>query len=243
MGDVLDRAVAALYRVFADYRSGTGRGCPCCVTGEADRALHGPRLRDVPGDALDSFAMRALSTWGTMTDVKHFLPRILELYSSRSLTTPLQIVYSKIVGEQPWPDNERRAVEEFTQALLVDAIENGDAWRATEILESAGIAGFEVKPLLDRVFARRDDGRSDPRYASVLADLVERRANVLSSGSPTFIWWRDAAAGAVDAWLLGGSPYAILYAAFETNPDHPDARSWAAACDILEALGGAKPSS
>ena len=80
-------------------------------------------------------------------------------------------------------------------------------------------------------------GPLNPERASGLADLVATRADALSSGRPGWIWWKIENAGALDGWLLCGRAYAVLTGAFEANPEHPDAGGWAAACDILEALG------
>lgn len=41
----------------------------------------------------------------------------------------------------------------------------------------------------------------------------------------------------VETWLLSGRAYGVLMGAFEAQPDHADAGGWAAACDVLEALG------
>lgn len=231
-------ALENLYAVFASYRASAVAGCPCCVTEEERKRLHARRLRELSATDLDAFAFSALNTWGTLTDLKHFLPRILELYAARELSTDLQILYGKIVQEGPWADVERKALEGFARALLVDAV-SGGAHRshAMDILESAGLAAMDVTGMLEHAFAC-EAGVLDPAHASSLAALVEVAAPTLASGAPAWIWWKTGNTRALEHWLLAGRPYTLLVNAFEAASDHRDAGDWAAACDILEALGG-----
>ena len=97
---------------------------------------------------------------------------------------------------------------------------------------------MDVRGLLDEGFAPRG-GFLEPVRATQLADLVMSRADALASGLSGWIWWRSEDATVVETWLLSSRAYGVLMGAFEAQPDHADAGGWAAACDVLETLGGA----
>lgn len=223
-GPLVD-CVERLYDVFGRYRKSAVAGCPCCVSEEAQARLHAKRLRELGGDALGGFAFSALNTWGTLTDFKHFLPRILELWARDAIGADLQIIYGKFVQDGPWTDEEWDALEDYTAAVLASEILAARS-RAKEIIESAGVACMNTSRLLARPFA---DGPL-PERATALADLVLWRTGPFGS----FVWWTDASA--FDTWLHSGGPKQLLAEAFEAHYDDPRAGEWAEAHDVLEAL-------
>lgn len=235
----LDDAIEHLYAVFRPYRAGRVAGCPCCVSREEQQRLHSKRLRELAGDDLSAFAFSSLYTWGTLKDFKHFLPRMLELCATGELRTDPQTIYGKFVHEGPWPAEERAALERFTLALLVEALYTTPIWRPRplDVIEAAGLAGMDLRELLDRAFGT-SGGPLDAQRASRLAELVLERGTAMSSGEPGWIWWKAEGADALDRWLVSGRAYDALMSAFCRDPDHPSAGDWAAACDVLEALGG-----
>ena len=180
---------------------------------------------------LGGFAFSALSTWGTLHDLKHFLPRLLELVANGTLRTDLQQIYGKLVQDGPWLEAELEALERFTRALFVRSM-SGHRPPPVDVLESAGLAGMDVAALLDAAFAVRS-----PERTTALARLIWDQAASLASGVPHWIWWRDDQDLALRRWLSSRDAYAVLVAAFEADPDHPDAGEWAQAADVLEALG------
>gem|GEM_PF-4957716 len=230
-------AIERLYLVFAGYRAGHVPGCPCCVSSDEQKRLHSRRLRDLAAADLEHFSFSALNTWGTPNDFKHFLPRILELHAQRELMTDLQTIVGKVHQEGRWPDPELHAVMGFAAALFDDVVARGSASELSTIIESAGILGMDVTSLLERAFSARPLA---PSRATILAELVTLRQDALTSGEPRWIWWKAEGAGALDAWLLSGRAHAALLSAFLTAPDDPDAGTWAASCDIVDALGGAE---
>ena len=89
----LEGAIAALYDAFASYGlADVVEGCPCCVSAEDQARLRSKPLRLLIDGDLGGFAFSALSTWGTLHDLKHFLPRILELVANGTLRIDLQQV-------------------------------------------------------------------------------------------------------------------------------------------------------
>ena len=76
----LRKAIADLYNVFEDYHLDSHvEGCPCCVTKDDKKLIEAKVLRELTADDLNHFAFNAMTTWGTVKDFKHFLPRLLEL--------------------------------------------------------------------------------------------------------------------------------------------------------------------
>ena len=231
----LEQAIATLYETFANYRASAVQGCPCCVSPEERARLTSKRLRDLEEDDLGSYVFSALNTWGTLTDFKHFLPRILELKARGSLWVDLQIIYGKFVQEGPWLPAERAALEAFTGALLASAIAEHGRERVRDIVESAGIARMELAPMLDTMLER---GADPATSATLLAELVLDEAAALSAGTHGWIFWKDDEGRLDQKWLLSGALRTRLMEAFEADPSHANAGQWASASDILEALGG-----
>jgi len=76
----LKKAIADLYSVFKDYRLDSHvEGCPCCVTKNDKQLIEAKVLTELSPDDLNRFAFKAMTTWGTVEDFKHFLPRQREL--------------------------------------------------------------------------------------------------------------------------------------------------------------------
>src|SRR5262245_16013964 len=91
-------AVAGLYDVFALYRLGeVVEGCSHCVAVGDERALHRAPLRRLDGRSLGRYAFKALTTWGDVDDLRHFLPRLLELAAANDPDLPgLEVLFGKL---------------------------------------------------------------------------------------------------------------------------------------------------
>jgi hypothetical protein len=112
--------VHELYRVFARYPLRPIAGCPCCVTGADEAALHRTPLRELSASALSTFARKAMTTFGDRDDYRHFLPRICELAEERptGLGFELWLIRSKLEygGWESWPEDEQRAIRRWLDA-------------------------------------------------------------------------------------------------------------------------------
>ena len=72
----LNKAIALLYATFAFYPLNHEiAGCPCCVTKKDNLTIKSKVLNKLIGNDLNYFAFNTISTWGTVEDLKHFLPR------------------------------------------------------------------------------------------------------------------------------------------------------------------------
>jgi hypothetical protein len=146
----LGRATDALYEAFAAYplkeRIDT---CPHCELDAAERRLHVRLLREMRWSDFGPYPFKALTSFGEEEDLKHFLPRILELYVSDHAGAPytLFMVFGKLDQAQwlTWPAGEvaaiRRFVDAWQRALAREAHESDEsAWELDEL--RAGISAL-----------------------------------------------------------------------------------------------------
>jgi hypothetical protein len=118
----LDAAIEGLYSAFACQKQhGPVEGCPHCTSVADDQRLRGKPLRQLNGDDLERFAFKAVSTLGTVDDLKHFLPRLLEIAGRDGGVggTEFEIVLGKLnyAGWAHWPRAQRAAIEQCLIAL------------------------------------------------------------------------------------------------------------------------------
>jgi hypothetical protein len=82
-----------------------------------DKALLGVPLAHLTTVALEHVADHGISTWGSVDDFKHFLPRILDLLGAGPFVLP-EVVFGKFryAGWRHWPHREQHAVERYLLA-------------------------------------------------------------------------------------------------------------------------------
>jgi hypothetical protein len=121
---LLEEAVDGLYRAFARYpRRAAIEVCPHCVGREDQDTLARLPLRSLSCAQLSRFGFKAMTTWGTPDDYKHFLPRILELASTPEAADwpglDMQLIASKLqlAGCASWASPELAALRDFISAL------------------------------------------------------------------------------------------------------------------------------
>lgn len=115
----LQQAIEQLYAVFARYplRS-VVEGCPHCVYAADNEMLHAAPLRALPRENLEKYAWKTMTTWGKVSDFKHFLPRLLEILVDDDCDFDFEAFGSKFHYAEygAWPEDERLAVESFCMA-------------------------------------------------------------------------------------------------------------------------------
>ena len=121
----LSEAIGGLYETFSDYPLAQKiEGCPCCVSDEDESSLHRKPLRELTAEDLTRYATKALTTWGTENDFKHFLPRLFELVTEKdgiAYEIDLAILFGKLdyAAWNTWDKRERTAVRRYLKALWV----------------------------------------------------------------------------------------------------------------------------
>jgi hypothetical protein len=141
-------AVAALYEVFAGYplRDWTDP-CPHCLTADDERSLRRAPLRELTAADLQQFTADSLMLWGDLDDLKHFLPRILEIAVTDGFDFPdVEVVYGHLAygSFATWPAAEQAAVRDLAMAH----------WRAA-LAGGVGLSHFE--PVLTGIMLIEDD--------------------------------------------------------------------------------------
>jgi hypothetical protein len=122
----LSEAIENLYRVFAGYGLNPDtQPCPCCHSSEDDQRLRSKLLRKLGPKDLYSYTSDALYTWGSESDLKHFLPRIFELLTQDSpdFVDP-ECVFGKLTcasggstSWHTWPAAEQAAISDYSRAV------------------------------------------------------------------------------------------------------------------------------
>ena len=113
----VQNAIEQLYTVFAKYPLRYDMPmCSCgCISNEDKRLLFSKPLRDLTGEELGKYSFKAVTTWGDVEDLKHFLPRIIELFIT---TNDLYVCLLSKLGYVEWLYWGQREVEAVENALL-----------------------------------------------------------------------------------------------------------------------------
>ena len=110
-GVELDAAIEGLYSTFAHKHHGPVTGCSDCTSPADDERL-GPSPCHLTGEDLSRFASKAVTTLETVHDLKHFLPRLLQIASQTGDVggTDFEIVLGKLAYAEwaRWPDFRTR---------------------------------------------------------------------------------------------------------------------------------------
>src|SRR3954447_673098 len=114
LGAAVDSARTQLYRTFAEVPAPPRMdGCPHCIEPGAERRLLDGPLAGLPPGTLARYAAKALTTWGTVDDLRPVLPRLLDCAATDAAEFPdVEIVLGKLAlaGWRRWEDAEVSAV-------------------------------------------------------------------------------------------------------------------------------------
>jgi hypothetical protein len=220
----LSAAIDTLYAAFALVPRPTAIvSCPCCHAPLDVRALPAPvPLRDLPPEALTSYAADVMLTSGDAGDLRYFLPRLLEVSAAGGFAWPgPEVVVGKLrlAGWQTWRDEECAAVRGYLAALWTATLASEPAERdADTALCAIGNAEDDLTPYL----AEWTSVLTRPTAAAQLLVLLGdgcrsvRGTRWLANG-----FWgdRDQQAGQVVSWLGGTELRLAVAAAYEAADD------------------------
>ncbi|MCO6044503.1 hypothetical protein NG895_11360 [Aeoliella sp. ICT_H6.2] len=124
----LKECIEELYATFGGYRLPEGwREQLCDPKFTKEEILRSTPLRKLTGADLTPYHWKAMTTWGTEEDFKHFVPRLLELIVPRvvpiesdmaSELEPCMVSNKLRYGRwSSWPEREREAIHRFYLAL------------------------------------------------------------------------------------------------------------------------------
>jgi len=118
----LNEAIESLYATFAfPRRFGPVTGCHHCTSPDDDERLRSKPLRQLSGEDLKRFALKAMTTLGSVEDFKHFVPRLFEIaaFEGNVGYMDFEIVMGKLrYGEWArWPEIEQAAIKQYLNSL------------------------------------------------------------------------------------------------------------------------------
>ncbi|MEO7300211.1 MAG: hypothetical protein ABI042_16725 [Verrucomicrobiota bacterium] len=234
----LKEAIRKLYTAFAQYSPRHPEGCPCCVSDEDKRRLLSKPLNALTVDDVSRYSLKALTTWGTVNDFKHFLPRLLELMATDECSAiEPEVLMSKLrlASWQGWPEAERAGVDQFIHALWGHCLtaEAGSVW-VDELLCGLGRGVDDLLPFLHAWM----NCQSNMGYAHLLhfidwnSEIILKRRHLQNS------FWSDAEQqmSQVVTWLCSPETIRALEEIFSKTPDSNFATELATVVDRLAAL-------
>lgn len=231
--------VRELYRVFRSHRTRHHPdGCPCCVSDSDKRRLLSKPLEQLTPDDLGRFAWKVLTTWGTVEDLKHFLPRLLELVATDECAPfEREVLFGKLRlgGWRAWPNNERQVIDEYLNVVWRDCLESeaGCVW-LDELLCGLGNAVDDVTPLLQGwTKCRLHTG-----YEHLVHFIDWNSATLLKRRHLANPFWSAAETQMrqVIDWLASPQTVQTLEQLFAMEPDAPFSDAIAIAADRLSLL-------
>lgn len=229
---ILADAVRTLYSTFSGY-SAADLSC-CDFRDDLPLNLHlrsTPVARLAPAD-LQRYAWKALTTWGTIENFKHFLPRLLELLALEGQVGDCdpEVLLGKLgYGHwQTWPARERAAVEDYLHALWFHLRQTyPHALSADGFLCGLGACVHDLTLWLPE-WERDTSLASALHLAEFVSDNVDnvlRRKRLVPR--PANAFWADfpAQAQQVWTWLIAAERLTQLEAAFFAHAaSDPEAR-------------------
>ena len=189
--DGVGAAVERLYEVFSSYplREVTDV-CWCCHTEEQERAVHAAPLRVLSPEQLEAFALDALYTWGDVADLKHFVPRLLEIVAGPGFPAGVperEWVVDALnrAGWARWPSDQHQAVAEFLWAWWQRELPMlPDEYDRERSFVAITVAVEDLTPYL-RLWAASSAPAAAVRYARFFTGEASARA---SGGKRSYLW-------------------------------------------------------
>lgn len=226
----VEDALEALYAAFCRYQGTHIEGCPHCVSFEDSAALRRAPLRQLGGE-LQRYLFKAMTTWGTEEDFKHFAPRLIELYAS---STDAWLLCDKLAYARwrKWPEPEQRAIEHYLLMLWRDELAKygpplpGNALLGTMVTLDLDIAPYDLRKKLE--IWRLDPSRDSARDLACF--VLEHGAALfwpsVSNGRPTLWQAKWEIAEDVREWLLEPATREALETSFVMHGDNEVARAF-----------------
>lgn len=132
MTEKLKHSIENLYKVFEKYGATDMTGSPLYEDlPKWNKEILSKPLRELDEDDLSRFTGKAMTTWGSANDYKHFLPRIFELTAELRTPYEIWIAFDKLILAewQTWTEEEQKVVNEF-MITLWESIVNDNSEKA-----------------------------------------------------------------------------------------------------------------
>ena len=225
--ELLD-SIENLYRTFKRYRPSEGfHSCSHCVSETADAELKEKSLSELTCNDIGRYAFKAMTTWGTVEDFKHFLPRILDLIvTNDDFPIDIEVAIGKLAyGEwRSWPAKERIAIEQFLEAwwknVLSRPLSDSTLSLADEVLCSLAQVNEDIESYLAHW-----DSRSDIESSLHLAAFVDWNFNSIYAEDRIdgAFWEKEITMRQAVEWLRRPATRERLESHFLDHSDDPHA--------------------
>lgn len=157
---LLDEIVEKSYRLFANYTIGQNLDvCKrCCVSDADEGRLVNTPLREVSSSVLRSGYFESARAYSDreLWEMKHFLPRVLELVSNFDFpSTSVEEVFLRLELHKPerWTNEELQLLQDFSVEFFKKCLSyypySPDGDDISTYLTMFGVAHFSLKPILD----------------------------------------------------------------------------------------------
>lgn len=190
--DVVEKEVENLYQTFAHYRLGKHvHGCSCCVFEEDQKLIRSKPLNELSAADLSKYAHKALTTWGSSNDFRHFLPRLFEIiiHEPVALTDP-EILFGKLsyANWGDWPVREKEAIKAYFLALWkyqLGEVEPEDYTNIGSFLCGIALAVENIQPYL----SVWESSLREQTSRNHLEMFIAQHEKELSKGRLKFSFW------------------------------------------------------
>lgn len=223
MATSLDAAVDELYSAFARRnRPEAIEYCSHCVAPSVMERLLAPGpLSAIPVRPLRSYALDVLSTAGSVSDFRYFLPRILHVAVTDGFDAypDLDHIMGRIrlADWHSWPEREQQAVTGFLDALWSNTLTRFPVTPdAEEVVRAIGA----IEDDLSRYLRSWEAALTQLAGASHLRAFVRDHFGRAGREYWLTVWgWPDTAFTTVKTWLGGPQLTLAVAAAAETVTD------------------------
>jgi hypothetical protein len=195
MSPALQEVIRLAYATFPDARLRPPLDVckACCVTDEEERALAETPRAALPSDLLWVYLNSGVSASPSLRELRHFLPRLLELIAHFDPPGGQSVALSRLRlhPASDWAPAERAVLARFALVFFEDCLDE-DGAPVFGVLQMFDRGGVDVRPLL-AVWEQREDRAATEHFATFFQALARR------SASPAVP--HDALPATVAAWL------------------------------------------
>lgn len=205
MRNKLTEIIKQLYRVFSNY-PGNPQMTGISAYGEKikdwNRALFSKPLSELNDDDLSRFTGKVMTTWGGIDDLKHFLPRMLELTAIYKTPYEIWILFNKLelADWNNWPTKEQLVLKNYLAALLENLINDDSKLAEYDFIDYFTSILFHY-PLFQELLQVLDASKSKAKYKHLSNLIIEQGDLIFRKGKIDGFYKTDKYVKALQSWL------------------------------------------
>ena len=223
LSDELEAVVARAYAAFdLPIPPATGVCEGCCMDAEIEADFLNHQARDLPLPYIQDWYFAAYTDRTGFPHVGWLLPRIMELVARGEEVASVgeEVVFQRLTltgYPDKWAPRRVEVVTDFAEALMRQRV-RGDGAEVDVALCMFGIAGVDIRPLLDLLWALDDDDLA----RALWGDLWPYQ---LRDGMGMSAFWEGPQRDVAWAWYTAPAlkERMLAYAAASPQPPHMEA--------------------